>query len=166
MLKPVVTTDARSFFRSAKMVTIGGLSKQTGCHIETIRYYERIGLLSKSPRTEGGRRLYDREKTKRLVFIRRSRELVFSLEEIRTLLQLVDGKRYTCEEVKAVTDRHLEDVRKKISDLRRLQKTLGDISSQCEGGLVPNCPIIDALFTETATNKPYTHYGKPEGCLP
>ena len=130
------------------MVTIGVLSKQTGCHIETIRYYERIGILSKPPRTEGGYRMYEREQIKRLMFVRRSRELGFSLEEIRTLLKLVDGKRYTCEEVKAVTDRHVEDVRKKISDLRRLQKTLSTISSECEGGLVPDCPIIDALLEE------------------
>ncbi len=92
--------------------------------------------------------MYEREQIKRLMFVRRSRELGFSLEEIRTLLKLVDGKRYTCEEVKAVTDRHVEDVRKKISDLRRLQKTLSTISSECEGGLVPDCPIIDALFEE------------------
>ena len=130
------------------MVTIGGLSQQTGCHIETIRYYERIGILAKPPRSEGGHRLYDRDQGKRLVFIRRSRELGFSIEEIRTLLRLIDGRRYTCQEVKAVTEQHLEDVRKKIADLRRLQKTLRTISSQCEGGLVPDCPMIDALFSE------------------
>jgi MerR family mercuric resistance operon transcriptional regulator len=127
---------------------IGPFSERTGCHIETIRYYERIKLLPKPPRTEGGHRLYDREQVKRLVFIRRSRELGFSLDEIRTLLRLVDGKRYTCLEVKSITETHLEEVKKKISDLRRLQKTLGDISSQCEGRLVPDCPIIDALFSE------------------
>ena len=82
------------------------------------------------------------------MFIRRSRELGFSLDEIRTLLRLVDGKRYTCQEVKAITETHLEDVKRKIADLRQLQKTLGDISSQCEGGLVPDCPIIDALYSE------------------
>ena len=127
---------------------IGTLSKQTGCHIETIRYYERIKLLPKPPRSEGGHRLYDRDQLKRLVFIRRSRELGFSLDEIRTLLRLVDGKRYTCFEVKTITEKHLGDVGKKISDLRRLQKTLRTISSQCDGGLVPDCPIIDALFSE------------------
>ncbi len=130
------------------MDTIGVLSKNTGCHIETIRYYERIGLLSKPPRSQGGHRLYDKEQIKRLVFIRRSRELGFSLEEIRTLFRLVDGDRYTCQEVKGVTEQHLRDVRKKISDLRRLQKTLRSISSQCEGGLVPDCPIIESLFAE------------------
>ena len=130
------------------MVTIGALSKQTGCHIETVRYYERIGVLLKPPRTEGGHRLYGREHIKRLMFVRRSRELGFSLGEIRTLLKLVDGKQYTCREVKALMEEHLGDIKKKISDLKRLQKTLADISSQCEGGMVPECPIIDALFEE------------------
>lgn len=130
------------------MVTIGVLAKQTECHIETIRYYERIGLLSKPPRTQGGHRLYDKEQIKRLIFIRRSRELGLSLDEIRTLFMLVDGERYTCREVKVVTEQHLRDVSKKISDLRRLQKILRDISAQCQGGLVPHCPIIDALFEE------------------
>ena len=130
------------------MVTIGALSKQTGCHIETVRYYERIGVLLKPPRTEGGYRLYGKEHIKRLMFVRRSRELGFSLGEIRTLLKLVDGKQYTCREVKALMEEHLGDIKKKISDLKRLQKTLAGISSQCEGGMVPECPIIDALFEE------------------
>lgn len=127
---------------------IGTLSKQTGCHIETIRYYERIGLLPKPLRSEGGHRIYDQEQMKRLVFICRSRELGFSLEEIRTLLRLVDGKRYTCQQVKSIMEKHLGDIKKKISDLRRLQKTLADISAQCEGGQIPECPIIDVLFEE------------------
>ena len=127
---------------------IGTFSERTGCHIETIRYYESIKLLPKPPRTQGGHRLYDREQVKRLVFIRRSRELGFSLDEIRTLLRLVDGKRYTCQEVKTITETHLGDVKRKIADLRRLQKTLAAISGQCEGRLVPDCPIIDTLFSE------------------
>ncbi len=127
---------------------IGILSTQTGVHIETIRYYERIGLLPKPSRSQGGHRLYTRDQMKRLIFIRRSRELGFSLDEIRTLLRLVDGKKYTCEQVKAITDDHQQAVKQKISDLRRLQKTLGKISSRCEGGGVPDCPIIDALFPE------------------
>ncbi len=102
----------------------------------------------KPPRTEEGHRLYEREQIKRLVFIRRSRELGFSLDEIRTLLRLVDGKRYTCQEVKTLTEEHLGDIKKKIADLKKLQKTLGEISAQCQGGQVPECPIIDALFEE------------------
>lgn len=130
------------------MVTIGKLSKRTGCNIETIRYYERIGILLKPQRSEGGNRLYNDEQIKRLVFVRRSRELGFSLEEIRTLLRLVDGKKTTCQEIKIVTEGHIHDIEKKITDLQTLQKTLKDISSQCNGGFVPNCPIIDTLFTE------------------
>jgi len=128
---------------------IGTFSERTGCHIETIRYYERIKLLPKPPRSGGGHRLYDWEQVKRLVFIRRSRELGFSLDEIRTLLRLVDGKRYTCQEVKTITETHLESVREKVADLRRLEETLAGIASQCQGKQVPDCPIIDALFEET-----------------
>jgi MerR family transcriptional regulator, mercuric resistance operon regulatory protein len=130
------------------MITIGKLSKRTGCNIETIRYYERIGILLKPLRSEGGTRLYNREQIKRLVFVRRSRELGFSLEEIRTLLRLVDDKKTTCQKIKTMAERHLQDIEKKIADLQKLQKTLDDISSQCSGGLVPDCPIIDTLFTE------------------
>ena len=72
-------------------MTIGPLSEKTGCHIETIRYYERIGIMPSPPRTEGGHRVYREEHLKRLTFIRRSRELGFTLEEIRNLLLLVDG---------------------------------------------------------------------------
>lgn len=130
------------------MVTIGKLSKRTGCNIETIRYYERIGVLLKPQRSEGGTRLYSEEQIKRLVFVCRSRELGFSLEEIRTLLKLVDGKKTTCQEIKTVTEQHLQDIERKIADLEKLQKTLENISSQCSGGFVPDCPIIDTLFTE------------------
>lgn len=133
------------------MITIGELSKQTGCHIETIRYYERMGLLSKPPRTEGGHRLYDRHAVKRLVFIRRSRELGFSLQEIRTLLQLVDGRRYTCQQIKTLMDQHLGEIKRKIADLKKLKASLTEISARCQGGEVPDCPIIDSLFEELHT---------------
>ncbi|WP_342350015.1 MerR family DNA-binding protein [uncultured Nitrospira sp.] len=120
----------------------------SACQIVCILYYERNVVLSKPPRSEGGQRLYGRDLLKRLVFIRRSRELGFSLEEIRTLFRLVDGKRYTCQEVKGVTEQHLKNVSKKIADLRRLQKILRSISSQCEGGWISDCPIIESLFAE------------------
>ena len=128
-------------------LTIGALSRQASVPIETIRYYERCSLMPKPPRSGGGHRLYNRDHLKRLIFIRRSRELGFSLEEIQALLGLVDGSSYTCGEVKALTDQHLADVRQKITDLRRLEKTLKEISSQCEGGAVPECPIIEGLFS-------------------
>ncbi len=129
-------------------ITIGKLSKQTGCNIETIRYYERIGLLFEPPRTSGGYRIYDDDDLKRLNFIRRSRELGFTLKEVRELLGLVDGEDYTCVEVKVITVAHLNDVRKKITDLRNLEGVLKDMVSQCDDGTVPDCPVIDALFDE------------------
>ena len=125
---------------------IGQLSKQTECKIETIRYYERIGLLPAPARSDGGYRIYDESHLKRLVFIRRSRELGFTIEEIRGLLKLVDGGGYTCGDVKTITLEHVESIRQKITDLKKLEKTLGRIASQCAGDSTPECPIIDALF--------------------
>ena len=91
---------------------------------------------------------------RRLVFIRRSRDLGFTLDEVRGLLDLVDGG-YTCGEVQALTFEHLASVREKIADLRRLEETLTDVASQCSGGAMPECPVIDALFGEPggATNQ-------------
>ncbi len=129
---------------------IGTLSEQTGVKIETIRYYEREGLMPAPPRTAGGHRSYTEDHLKRLTFIRRSRELGFSMKEVRDLLGLIDGGTYTCREVKHLTLEHAEVVRMKITDLRRLEKLLLEISSQCEGGEVPECPIIDALFDPRA----------------
>ena len=126
--------------------SIGTLSRRTGCNIETIRYYERIELMPAPPRTVGGHRSYGEVHERRLNFIRRCRELGFSIEEIRVLLALVDGGDYTCGEVKSVTDRHLDDVRRKISDLKDLERTLKKIGAACAGGQVPDCPIIDALY--------------------
>ncbi len=129
--------------------SIGSLSQRTGCNIETIRYYERIGLMPEPPRTAGGHRSYGKSHERRLGFIRRCRELGFSIEEIRVLLGLVDGGDYTCGEVKAVADRHLDDVRRKIADLKKLERTLKDVGAACDGGQVPECPIIDALYPNT-----------------
>jgi len=126
-------------------MTIGALSEHTGCNIETIRYYERIGMMPKPPRTQGGHRLYAEEHLKRLTFVRRSRELGFSLEQIRALLRFVDGGRYTCSQVKTITLEHLDDVRARLKDLRRLEKVLKTMASQCDHGKVPDCPVIEAL---------------------
>jgi MerR family mercuric resistance operon transcriptional regulator len=124
---------------------IGALSKQTGCHIETIRYYERIGLMPAPPRTSGGRRAYEEPHVRRLTFIRRGRELGFTLDEIRGLLRLVEGGHYTCEEVRTITLDHLAEMRRKIADLRRLARVLKGMAAECAGGTLPECPIIEAL---------------------
>jgi len=128
--------------------SIGKLSRRTGCNIETIRYYEKAGLLPAPPRSAGGHRIYDGEHAKRLGFVRRSRELGFSLDEIRALLDLADGGEFDCGEVKAVTVRHLQSVKDKIRDLKKLERTLTRISNECAGGIAPDCPILDALFSE------------------
>ncbi|WP_455211746.1 MerR family transcriptional regulator [Kaarinaea lacus] len=125
---------------------IGQLSEKTNCKIETIRYYEHIGLLPEPSRSEGGYRIYNEDHLKRLAFIRRSRELGFTIEEIRDLLNLVDGGNYTCSDVKAITMEHVESIRQKIADLKKLEKTLSRIASQCAGNSTPECPIIDTLY--------------------
>jgi MerR family mercuric resistance operon transcriptional regulator len=127
-------------------LAIGELSKHTGVNIETIRFYERVGILPKPPRSAGGHRIYGQDLLMRLGFVRRSRELGFSLDEVRGLLRLVDGGHYTCAEVKAITLDHLADVRRKIADLRRLERTLATVAGKCRGGKVPDCPVIEALF--------------------
>jgi len=129
-----------------RSLTIGKLSEATGVHLETVRYYERIGLMPRPARTGGGYRSYEPEHVGRLNFIRRSRELGFTLDEVRGLLRLVDGHRYTCAQIHEITVRHAGDIRRKIADLRRLERVLTGMAAQCEGGQIPECPIVDALF--------------------
>lgn len=125
---------------------IGKLSKRTGVNIETIRYYERIGMMPAPPRSAGGHRLYDDMHLKRLAFIRRSRELGFSIEEIRRLLGLVDGGEHSCGEVRDMALEHVAEIQRKIADLQRMEFILEDMASRCEGGTVPNCPILEELW--------------------
>ena len=129
---------------------IGALSKQTGCNIETIRYYERIGMMPLAPRSDGGHRLYGEAQARRLGFIRRTRQLGFTLDQIRTLLKLVDGGRYTCAQVKRITVHHLDEVQRKAADLRKIERVLREMAAQCDGGTVPACPVIDALFDQAS----------------
>ncbi|MEQ1613005.1 MAG: helix-turn-helix domain-containing protein [Hyphomicrobiaceae bacterium] len=124
---------------------IGALSAETGVNIETIRYYEKIGLIPAPPRTEGRQRVYDAIHLKRLTFIRRGRELGFSLDDIRQLLGLVRGHDLTCGEVKAMTEQHVADIRRKVKDLRKLERVLTDLAFKCRGNAVPDCPILEAL---------------------
>ena len=129
---------------------IGKLSKQSGVNIETIRYYEKIGVMPAPGRNAGGFRIYGPDHLKRLSFVRRSRQLGFSLDEIRNLLRLVDGHAHTCAEVHALMLSHLAEIRRKIRDLRRLQRAMAEMAAQCSGESVPECPIVDALFDAPA----------------
>ncbi len=124
----------------------GGLSSETGVNIETIRYYEKIGLMPEPARSPGGHRVYDHQHVKRLFFIRRSRELGFTLREVGELLHLVDGGRYTCDQIRDKAVIHLDEVAEKIRDLQKMQQTLSDLVSKCKGDRAPECPIVDTLF--------------------
>jgi len=132
--------------KDIKVLTIGALSKKTGVNIETIRYYEKIGIMPKSQRSEGGNRLYDGQQVKRLSFIRRSRELGFSLDEIRELLKMVDERTFTCAEIAALSQKHLDDIRAKIRDLKKIERHMKEMLSQCRRDNTPECAILDVLF--------------------
>jgi MerR family transcriptional regulator, mercuric resistance operon regulatory protein len=132
--------------RSPAALSIGELSRCTRVNIETIRYYERIGMLPAPPRTANGRRVYGPAETRGLFFIRRSRELGFTLEEIRALLALsTDEGKNTCAEVRQLAARHLADIRAKIADLRAMARVLSDAVRRCDAGELRGCPLIDAL---------------------
>ena len=128
-----------------RQFTIGELSRLTEVNIETIRYYEKIGIMPNPPRNNSGYRIYSSSHLGRLTFVRRSRELGFSQPEVRKLLTLVDEHKYTCAEVQEMTARHLLTVRNKIKDLRKLEKALANMVSECDGGDIPDCPIVDIL---------------------
>ena len=126
--------------------SIGQVSRQTGVHIETVRYYERIGLVPEPDRTSGGNRQYSHADLKRLFFVKRCRELGFSLDEIRALMEMVDRDDFTCGQVHEMTIAHLATIQQKLKDLRRLEKSLKQMAAQCSKGDVPECPVIDTLY--------------------
>ncbi len=127
-------------------VTRGVLAKQSGVNAETIRYYEKIELMPEPERTSGGHRIYKEVHLQRLCFIRRCREMGFTLEEIRELLSLVDREQVSCDHVQQITQDHVVSIRQKIKDLQRMQGTLRHLAKQCSGENVPECPIIEALL--------------------
>ena len=128
----------------ATPLTIGRLAGVTGVHIETIRYYEKIGMLAKPARSAGGYRQYATEHVATLNFVRRDRDLGFPLETIRDLIQLNEGGA-CCEKARAVTVAHREEVRRKIADLKRLDRALNNLIDESQPNRWPECPIMDAL---------------------
>ncbi|MGQ0682292.1 MerR family transcriptional regulator [Bradyrhizobium sp.] len=127
------------------------LAQRTGCNLETVRYYEKVGLLPAPPRTAAGYRSYDATHERRVRFILRARELGFALDEIRELFHLADERDQPCGDVRAVAAAHLDDVRAKIADLRRMERVLKDVIAQCGNGTQPECPLIETLFRERAS---------------
>lgn len=126
-------------------MSIGELARQTNSNVETIRYYERIGLLAKPARTAGNYRSYGPEHLRRLSFVRRSRDLGFSLDQVRALLDLADQRDRSCEAVDAIAKEHLAEVDSKIADLLALRRELNSMITQCGCGSVADCRIIEAL---------------------
>jgi MerR family transcriptional regulator, mercuric resistance operon regulatory protein len=129
-------------------LAIGVLSKRTRCKVETIRYYEKAGLLPAPSRSPGGYRLYSNAHLKRLSFIRRARALGFSIDEVRKLLKLADERKRPCAEVRGVAAAHLEDVQAKIADLRAMERVLRETVAGCADGRSADCPLIEALYRE------------------
>jgi MerR family mercuric resistance operon transcriptional regulator len=133
---------------------IGALAKRTGLTVEGVRFYEKAGILPAPARTSGGQRLYSLRELKRLNFIRRARDLGFTLDEVRALLRLVDeAPDRTCAEARDLAAGHLGDVRAKIADLRRMERALSGMVARCAEGEAPECPLIEALFAGIEANR-------------
>jgi len=130
------------------LLPIGALAKRTGLTVEGIRFYEKAGILRAAARTAGRQRLYSGKELQRLSFIRRARQVGFSLEEVRALLRFADTiGRSNCGDAFRLASRHLEDVKAKIADLRKMEKALAAMVASCAQGTLPVCPLIDALST-------------------
>lgn len=125
-------------------MSIGELSRRTGSNVETVRYYERIGLIPAPPR-RGRYRNYGSDDVGRLRFVRRARGLGFTLDEVRALLGLATGGQGSCVEVRSLAAAHLADVKAKIADLRRMERVLIDAVRACDAGDDAGCPLIDSL---------------------
>jgi len=134
---------------------IGDLAKRTNCKVETIRYYEREGLLSEPVRSDGNYRLYDDEHLERLRFIRHCRSLDMTLEEIRALLRFREMPDENCGEVNDLLDRHTDHVANRIAELKGLQKQLKELRSLCQSAkAAKDCRILQNL--SASNGKPRT----------
>ena len=134
-------------------MNIGELARAAETKAETIRYYERIGLLPAPPRTAGNYRDYSAAHVSRLTFTRRARDLGFSIEQIRALLDLADQKEQSCEAVDAIAHEHLIEVKRKLADLSALRKELESLIGQCRHGTVAECRILEALSPDAVNRR-------------
>ncbi len=129
------------------MFTIGKASEQSGVNIETIRYYEREGVVPKPGRSAGGRRLYASDEIAKLRFVRRCRDLGFPISIIQTFLSLTAQNDRSCGEVKTMAKNHLSEVNAKIENLERLRDALSSLSKNCDDGTAA-CPMLDNLMKD------------------
>ncbi len=131
----------------SRSLPIGPVSAMTGVNIETIRYYERIGLVPRQQRTQTGRRAYDDADIRRLAFIRRARDIGFSLEDIKSLLALTEPGHRSCADVQAIAEQHRAVIETRIANLNRLRTLLSATISKCSGNKAPQCAVLDMLMT-------------------
>lgn len=124
---------------------IGDLASYVGVRVETVRWYEKAGLLPIPGRTEANYRIYDEADRKRLAFIRRARDLGFSIDQVRALLALADDRSGDCHRVDAMAAEHLRDVERRISDLEAMRRELSSLLSSCAGGTLAECKILETL---------------------
>ena len=129
---------------------IGKLAKASGVNIETIRYYERVGLIAPPARTDGNYPIYDNTDLNRLRFIKRTRDLGFSLAQVRALLSIAGEREQHCGSVDALAIQHLAEVDRKIADLKALRRELAEMVVGCEGGTVAECRILEAFLPNKA----------------
>jgi DNA-binding transcriptional MerR regulator len=129
--------------------TIGHLARATDTKVETVRYYERIGLLAAPGRTQGNYRAYGSDALSRLSFIRRARDLGFSIEQVRDLLDLAGQAQGDCGSVDVMATEHLAEIDRKLADLTALRRELGALISSCRGGTIADCRILEALAPRT-----------------
>lgn len=136
------------------MLTIGGMAKKTGAKVQTIRYYEQIGLMPEPGRTAGGQRRYGDAELDRLSFIRHARQLGFSLDTIRELLDLSDYPNRPCDEADAIARRQLKQVEQRIARLEALRTELERMVHECSGGRMADCRVLEVLrdHSECLTN--------------
>jgi MerR family mercuric resistance operon transcriptional regulator len=137
----------------APEMKIGALAEQSGIHVETVRYYQTLGLLPKPGRAHGTVRRYGKEAVSRLRFIKRAQGLGFSLDEVKLLLELSTGEH--CRETCVLAERKRELVDKKIADLRAIQSALNSLITACGSGKRGHgCPIIESLSIEERRSAP------------
>ncbi|SEO09345.1 MerR family transcriptional regulator [Palleronia pelagia] len=127
------------------MLTIGNLAKKTGTKVQTIRYYEQIGLMPEPGRTAGGQRRYGEDELDRLAFVRHARQLGFTLEAIRELLDLSDEPDRSCENAAAIARRQLRQVEQRIARLEALRTELKRMVRECAGGQTADCRVLEVL---------------------
>lgn len=123
----------------------GELARRTGVNSETIRYFEKAGILPAPPRTDGGHRVYDETHVRTLGFVRRARSLGFTPDEVRTIIELGGPEKAPCADVRDIAAHHLQQVRSKIADLVEIERLLAKTIEHCSGSAEPECAVIEMI---------------------